>query len=141
MHLHKRNRNSCLLWCGTNMCGGQYAVCGVRHLNACSSVQQCSSVRKYAWPYAAVRQCVRPCEAAWQCVQLCAAVQQCTRLCAAVWQCVRQCAAVWQCVRQCVAECSSAAVCGSVRTNRGNYHGYSCGGTSSSGSSAWRRLP
>jgi hypothetical protein len=26
-------------------------------------------------------------------------------------------------------------------TNRGNYHGYSCGGTSSSGGSAWRRLP
>jgi hypothetical protein len=26
-------------------------------------------------------------------------------------------------------------------TNRGKYHGYSCGGTSSSGGSAWRRLP
>jgi hypothetical protein len=29
----------------------------------------------------------------------------------------------------------------SFRTNRGIYHGYSCGGTSSSGGSAWRRLP
>jgi hypothetical protein len=29
----------------------------------------------------------------------------------------------------------------SFRKNRGNYHGYSCGGTSSSGGSAWRRLP
>ena len=29
----------------------------------------------------------------------------------------------------------------SFQTNRGIYHGYSCGGTSSSGGSAWRRLP
>ena len=29
----------------------------------------------------------------------------------------------------------------SFRTHRGNYHGYSCGGTSSLGSSAWRLSP